>query len=91
MRALASTENVTTIDFMLNTMAADKTLVLEQDFFTFISYISGATSIGNKMAFDWARVHWAELVDRFSTGKQVFDSWDNNQKVIETLEEWYPA
>ena len=68
MRALASTENVTTIDFMLNTMAADKTLVLEQDFFTFISYISGATSIGNKMAFDWARVHWAELVDRFSTG-----------------------
>jgi len=72
MRALASTENVTTIDYMLNTMAADKTIVLEQDFFTFISYISGATSIGNQMAFDWARVHWAELVERFSTGDRNF-------------------
>jgi len=72
MRALASTKNVTTIDFMLNTMAADKTIVLEQDFFTFISYIQGATTIGNQMAFDWARVHWDELDDRFSTGDRNF-------------------
>ena len=68
MRALCSTENVTTLDYMLNTMAMDKTIVLEQDFFTFISYISGATKMGNQMAFDWARVHWGELVERFGTG-----------------------
>ena len=24
------------------------------------------------MAFDWARVHWAELVERFTTGDRNF-------------------
>jgi len=71
MRAMASTENVTTIDFMLNELAMDKSIILEQDFFSFISYIS-YTTMGNRMVFDWARVHWAELVDRFSTGDRNF-------------------
>ena len=64
MRAMAGTKNVTTIDYMLNTLSADKTIILEQDFFTFIAYIS-YSSIGNMMTWDWTRVHWDELAMAF--------------------------
>ena len=56
---------------MLNTLAMDKTIILEQDFFTFINYIS-YSSVGEKMAWDWVRVHWAELVERFGTNDRNF-------------------
>lgn len=71
MRAMAATENVTTIDYMLNTLAMDKTIILEQDFFTFINYIS-SSNVGEKMTWDWVRVHWAELVERFGTNDRNF-------------------
>ncbi|CBY36432.1 unnamed protein product [Oikopleura dioica] len=71
MRAMAATENVTTIDFMLNTLAMDKTIILEQDFFTFINYIS-YTTVGERMTWDWVRVHWAQLVERFGTNDRNF-------------------
>ena len=64
MRAMAGSKNVTTIDYMLNTLAMDQTIILEQDFFTFINYIS-YSSIGQKMTWDWVRVHWNELVARW--------------------------
>ena len=63
MRAMAGSKNVSTIDYMLNTLAMDQTIILEQDFFTFINYIS-YSSIGQKMTWDWVRVHWSELVAR---------------------------
>ena len=68
---MASTTNVTTIDYMLNTLATDKMIILEQDFFTFIAYIS-YSDVGNKMNWDWTRVHWEYLVDRFTTGDRNF-------------------
>ncbi|CBY13113.1 unnamed protein product [Oikopleura dioica] len=71
MRAMAATENVTTIDFMLNTLAMDKTIILEQDFFTFINYIS-YTTVGERMTWDWVRVHWPQLVERFGTNDRNF-------------------
>ena len=71
MRAMAGTTNVTTIDYMLNTLAKDKTIILEQDFFTFIAYIS-YSDVGNKMTWDWTRVHWEYLEDRFTTGDRNF-------------------
>ena len=40
MRAMAGSKDVATIDYMLNTMAMDKSIILEQDFFNFIAYIS---------------------------------------------------
>ena len=46
----------------------DKT---NKDFFTFISYLS-YSEMGNKMTFDWTRVHWDTLVDRFGTGDRNF-------------------
>ena len=46
----------------------DKT---KKDFFTFISYLS-YSEMGNKMTFDWTRVHWDTLVDRFGTGDRNF-------------------
>ena len=71
MRALAASQDVETIDYMLNVMAMDKMIILEQDFFNFIAYIS-YSDIGNQMTFDWTRVHWAELVERFGAGDRNF-------------------
>ena len=71
MRALASSQDVERIDYMLNVMAMDKMIILEQDFFNFIAYIS-YSDIGNQMTFDWTRVHWNDLVDRFGAGDRNF-------------------
>ena len=71
MRAMAGSQNVTTIDYMLNTLAMDPTIILEQDFFTFINYIS-YSALGQKMAWDWVRVHWHQLVERFGTNDRNF-------------------
>jgi hypothetical protein len=56
---------------MLNTLAMDKTIILEQDFFTFINYIS-YTTVGERMTWDWVRVHWTQLVERFGTNDRNF-------------------
>jgi len=56
---------------MLNTLAMDKTIILEQDFFTFINYIS-YTTVGERMTWDWVRVHWPQLVERFGTNDRNF-------------------
>ena len=68
---MASTTNVTTINYMLNTLAKDKTIILEQDFFTFINYIS-YSDVGNHMTWDWTRVHWDYLVTRFGLNDRNF-------------------
>lgn len=49
--------------------AKDSSKVKSQDFFTVISYIA-STPIGRNLAWDWVRMNWEYLVNRFSLGSR---------------------
>ncbi|XP_076819067.1 glutamyl aminopeptidase-like [Clavelina lepadiformis] len=63
LRGLTSTEDVALIDRMLDNCYNDS-IVLSQDFFNCVTYIS-YTPTGNRMAWSWVQLYWADLVTRF--------------------------
>ncbi|NXH18874.1 AMPE aminopeptidase, partial [Bucco capensis] len=60
---LASVKNITLLDRYLSYIY-DTNLIKSQDVFTVLRYISYNT-YGKTMAWDWIRINWQYLVDRF--------------------------
>ncbi|NWX00910.1 AMPE aminopeptidase, partial [Caloenas nicobarica] len=65
---LASVKNITLLDRYLKYIY-NTSLIKTQDVFTVLRYISYNT-YGKTMAWDWIRVNWQYLVDRFTTNNR---------------------
>ncbi|NXY41199.1 AMPE aminopeptidase, partial [Ceuthmochares aereus] len=61
---LASVNNIMLLDRYLKSVS-DTSLIKSQDVFTVLRYISYNT-YGKTMAWDWIRLNWQQLVDRFT-------------------------
>ncbi|NWR72530.1 AMPE aminopeptidase, partial [Centropus unirufus] len=61
---LASVNNITLLDRYLKSVS-NPSLIKSQDVFTVLRYISYNT-YGKTMAWDWIRLNWQQLVDRFT-------------------------
>ncbi|XP_061849171.1 glutamyl aminopeptidase [Colius striatus] len=61
---LASVKNISLLDRYLNYIY-NTSLIKSQDVFTVLRYIS-YNSYGKTMAWDWIRINWQYLVDRFT-------------------------
>uniref|UniRef100_A0A4W3HH61 Aminopeptidase n=1 Tax=Callorhinchus milii TaxID=7868 RepID=A0A4W3HH61_CALMI len=64
MYGLASVENIQLLGRYLNYIK-NESLIKSQDVFTVLRYIS-LNKYGKTMAFDWARMNWEYLVERFT-------------------------
>ncbi|XP_009903198.1 glutamyl aminopeptidase [Dryobates pubescens] len=61
---LASVKNITLLDRYLKSIN-NTNLIKSQDVFTVLRYIS-SNAYGKTMAWDWIRLNWQDLVDRFT-------------------------
>ncbi|XP_067993542.1 glutamyl aminopeptidase [Melanerpes formicivorus] len=61
---LASVKNITLLDRYLKSIN-DTNLIKSQDVFTVLRYIA-SNVYGKTMAWDWIRLNWQDLVDRFT-------------------------
>ncbi|XP_039920765.1 glutamyl aminopeptidase isoform X2 [Hirundo rustica] len=67
---LASVRNITLLDRYLK-YVQNTSLIKSQDVFTVLRYISYNT-YGKTMAWDWIRLNWQSLVDRFTINDRTF-------------------
>ncbi|XP_049821502.1 aminopeptidase A isoform X3 [Aethina tumida] len=65
---LASINDTAILQKLLN-LAADETYIRNQDYFTFLSYVS-ANKLGTSIVWDYVRNNWEKLVDRFGLSER---------------------
>ncbi|XP_030835801.1 glutamyl aminopeptidase isoform X1 [Strongylocentrotus purpuratus] len=66
----------------LDMLLMDDSPIRSQDFFSVVGYV-GDNPVGNPIAWDWTRVRWTEIVDKFGTGNRYLG------RMIPGLTEFY--